>query len=151
MTKKYAPKGFDESETTKVLHLVGIDVEPFDDCCELWVKCDDDQCEHDYRLIPKGYLLKLACQAYIGDKRAGLTVDEAMIAHLAGYDVADRDGDIWRVGTSYCWSLDFSAFRTPFSITSTNGEHDDEQETVTVPKAKLDALQKELDALRGNN
>lgn len=95
----------------------------------------------DSYYIHKEDLLKTACKAYIHDKREGLTEREAMIAHLAGYDVADSEGDFWGHDDDYS-DTGLNLHYTPHKII------EPKPATIEIPISRLQALEAEIKELK---
>lgn len=93
------------------------------------------------RTVDREYFLTLACQAYIHDKRTNLNEREVMAAQLAGYVVADRNGEDWPPDVFYGGNgaRGFYLTAPPFSIV--------EPETITINKAEYDALKAQVEKL----
>lgn len=118
----YKPSGYDPDYSTALFYTESHEV-PSN---SIWVLSKMyNKNEFQSWNINKDYALKAVCQAYIGDEREGLSMSKAMIAYLAGYTVADKDGDVFDLkrkfgdpGTTDILRRRFS----PYKIISTNEE-----------------------------
>lgn len=104
-------------------------------------KITDGKCVYEF--IDADTLLKQFLTAYLEGVEE--TEDEklAMLAHIAGFEVSDKTGDVWK--------LDESADKTMFCITCPPLRiirPQPEPSKAEQLQTRLDALQKEIDSVR---
>ena len=134
----YKPEGHDPDYSTKYFYT-----EDYGSNERIRLRFKDSNGKFGWWNISKDYAIKAVCQAYIGDLTETSDERVAMIAHLAGYELADKSDDIWRQGQPYD-DTGFAFDYAPFKIIQPNTSKSDELAKL---KAAYAELGKEIEAM----